>query len=195
MVINMKYSDLISNKKEPKFNFRNTFYSTLFVLFIILFGTLVTNKNDLVKADIYNKIYNSTISFSKIKKIYNDHIGTVIPFQDLIKEKEVFNENLKYNELSNYDNGVKLTLDNNYSIPIISNGIVVFIGNKDNLNKTVIIEDEKGIDHIYGNLDNVNVKLYDYVDKNDLLGTASNNTLYLLFSKDGKYLDYKEFLK
>ena len=35
MVINMKYSDLISNKKEPKFNFRNTFYSTLFVLFII----------------------------------------------------------------------------------------------------------------------------------------------------------------
>ena len=191
----MKYSDLVNDEKKEKISFKSIIYRGLLVLIILLFGTLITSKNELVKAEIYNKIYNHNISFSKMKNIYNEHIGSVIPFQDIINDKEVFNESIKYNELSSYDEGIKLTLDSNYSIPILSDGIVIFIGNKDNLNKTVIIEDEKGIDHIYGNLDNINVKLYDYVSKNDLLGNASNNTLYLLFSKDGKYLDYKEFLK
>ena len=170
-------------------------YKNMFVIALVLFGTLITTKSDMVKANIYKNVYNDNISFSKIKNVYNQYAGSIIPFENIIKEKEVFNESLKYNEVSNYDNGVKILLDKNYSIPILKDGIVVFVGNKDNLNKTVIIEDEDGVDYYYGNLDSINVKIYDYVSKNDLLGTASNNTLYLLFSKDGKYLDYKEFLK
>lgn len=195
MVNNMKINDI--KKKEVKKNniIKNNALSGLLVIIFVLFGTLITNKNEIMKANIYSKIYNDSLSFSKVKKLYNKHIGAVIPFENIIKEKEVFNESLKYNEVSNYDEGVKLNLDSNYSIPLLSDGIVIFIGNKNNLNKTVIIEDENGVDHYYGNLDTINVKLYDYVSKNDLLGTAKNNTLYLLFSKDGKYLDYKEFLK
>ncbi|MBO6195172.1 MAG: M23 family metallopeptidase [Bacilli bacterium] len=191
----MKYNDI--KKKEIKNNnyIKNIFYNGLFVIVLVLFGTLITSKNEILKANIYKNIYNDSINFAEAKKIYNKYAGSVIPFENIIKEKEVFNESLKYNEVSNYDEGVKLSLDSNYSIPILSDGIVIFIGNKDNLNKTVIIEDENGIDHYYGNLDTVNVKIYDYVSKNDLLGTAKDNTLYLLFSKDGKYLDYKEFLK
>ena len=191
----MKINDI--KKKEVKKNniIKNNALSGLLVIIFVLFGTLITNKNEIMKANIYSKIYNDSLSFSKVKKLYNKHIGAVIPFENIIKEKEVFNESLKYNEVSNYDEGVKLNLDSNYSIPLLSDGIVIFIGNKNNLNKTVIIEDENGVDHYYGNLDTINVKLYDYVSKNDLLGTAKNNTLYLLFSKDGKYLDYKEFLK
>jgi len=178
-----------------KFRLKNKIYESLIVIVIISFGTLIIRKNEPLKGNLYNIIYNTNISFSKIKSIYNQKIGSVIPFENVIKTKEVFNEDLKYKEISKYDNGVKLTLASNYSIPILSNGIVVFIGNRDNLNKTVIIEDENGINYYYGNLDNVNVKLYDYVSKNDLLGNAQNNELYLLFNKDGKYLDYKEFLK
>ena len=175
--------------------FKYVFLRGLIVIIVVVFGSLITTKNLVVKNTIYSKIYNSTISFSKIKKIYNNYLGDIIPFQSIIKEKEVFNESLKFKESSIYNNGVKLTLDRNYSIPILNDGIVIFIGNKDNLNKTVIIEDENGVDTYYGNLDNINVKLYDYVSKNDLLGTASNDTLYLLFEKENKYLDYKAFLK
>ena len=46
----------------------------------------------------------------------------------------------------------------------------------------------------YGNLSKVNVKIYDYVSKNDLLGSADNNELYMMFQKGEEYLDYKEFL-
>ncbi len=175
--------------------FKYVFLRGLIVIIVVVFGSLITTKNLVVKNTIYSKIYNSTISFSKIKKKYNNYLGDIIPFQSIIKEKEVFNESLKFKESSIYNNGVKLTLDRNYSIPILNDGIVIFIGNKDNLNKTVIIEDENGVDTYYGNLDNINVKLYDYVSKNDLLGTASNDTLYLLFEKENKYLDYKVFLK
>lgn len=168
----------------------------LFLVFIlVLFGTLIIKKNTNLKGYLYNNIYSNNISFLKIKNYYNKYIGSVIPFENIIKDKQVFNENIKYNNISTYNNGVKLELDSNYSIPIISDGIVIYIGEKDNLNKTVIIEDENGVNHYYGNLDSINVKLYDYVSKNDLLGTAKDNTLYLLFNKNGEYLDYKEFFK
>lgn len=178
-----------------KINIKNSIYKALTVIVVVVFGSLITSKNEKIKAEVYENVYKNNINFAEIKSIYTNYIGSVLPFENIIKEKEVFNENLRYKELSSYDNGIKLTLENNYSIPILNDGIVIFIGNKDNLNKTVIIEDDEGVDTYYGNLDTINVKLYDYVSKNDLLGTASSNKLYLLFEKDNKYLDYKEFLK
>lgn len=73
--------------------------------------------------------------------------------------------------------------------------MVVYIGDKDDYNKTVIVENKDGVNILYGNMDKINVKLYDYVNKNDVLGTVKNNTLYLVFNKGDEYLDYKEFLK
>ena len=43
----------------------------------------------------------------------------------------------------------------------------------------------------YGNLSNINVKLYDYIEKGTLIGNC-NKTLYLIHKKDGKVLDYGE---
>ena len=72
--------------------------------------------------------------------------------------------------------------------------MVVFIGNKEGYGNTVIIEDLDGIYNWYGNIDNTSLKLYDYVDNGTLVGEV-NNTLYLVFSKGDKYLNYEEYLK
>ena len=72
--------------------------------------------------------------------------------------------------------------------------MVVFIGNKEGYGNTVIIEDLDGVYNWYGNIDNTSLKLYDYVDKGTLVGEV-NNTLYLVFSKGDKYLNYEEYLK
>ena len=173
---------------------KSIIYKLLIVIISVFFTTIISNKNFNIKANIYKNIYNNNLSFAKIKKLYNNLIITVIPFQNIINEKEVFNEKISYKELNNYDRGVELLLEKNYAIPLLSNGIVIYIGEKDNLNKAVIIEDENGIDYIYGNLDKIKVKLYDYVSKGDILGEAKDNKLYLLFQKGDKYLDYKEFL-
>ena len=42
-------------------------------------------------------------------------------------------------------------------------------------------------------MSNTSVKLYDYVEKGTLLGEVSNNTLYLVYEKDGKFLDMEEY--
>ena len=36
--------------------------------------------------------------------------------------------------------------------------------------------------------------MYDYVKKGDLVGEVKGNTMYLLFEKNGKFLDYKKYI-
>ena len=107
----------------------------------------------------------------------------------------IFNEELSYNNSSKYHDGVKLEVDNNYLVPTIEEGMIIFIGEKENYGNVVIIEDIDGKDIWYGNMETTTVKLYDYVEKNSYLGTTKNNTLYLAFQKDGKFLNYEEYLK
>ena len=173
---------------------RSNIFRTVIIGIFILFGTLIIRKSSSVKNIVFNKVYNSYLSLAVIKNTYNKYLGNVLPFRDVINEKSVSSEKIKYKDISTYNKGIKLSLEDNYSIPVIKDGIVIYIGHKDDFNQTVIIEDENGIDMYYGNLSKVNVKIYDYVSKNDLLGSADNNELYMMFQKGEEYLDYKEFL-
>lgn len=168
-------------------------YRVLVVIIIVLFGTLIINKNNKIRDLIYDNVYVNYLNFSFIKNLYNEHLGNVIPFQNIVKDSPVFNEKLNYKDKSKYNNGIKLTLNNNL-VPVLDSGIVIYVGNKEGYNKTVIIENSDGVEEWYGNLDNINVKLYDYVNKNDILGDTINNTLFLEFKKDNKTIDYNKFL-
>lgn len=168
-------------------------YRVLLVAVFVIFGTLIINKSKKIKDQVYDKVYVNYLNFSYMRNLYDTYLGNVIPFQNMIKDEAVFNEKLKYKDKSVYNNGVKLILSNNI-VPILDSGIVIYIGNKEGLNKTVIIENIDGVEEWYGNLDNINVNLYDYVKKNDILGDTDNNTLYLEFKKDNKSLDYNKFL-
>ena len=187
----------LKKKQDKKENNKLYFYIFKFfaVIIIFVFGSLLIRKNSNFKALVFNKIYKNNISFAYIKNIYNKYIGNILPFQNVLKEKKVFSEKLEYNSLSKYDNGIKLTLNDSYLVPIIKDGIVVFIGEKENYGNTVIISQTDGINTWYGNLSNVNVKLYDNVETNSILGEVKNNELYLLFERNGEYIDYKEVLK
>lgn len=182
-----------SNNNVKKFNF----FLVKFFMVILAFSLLsIATKKDVgLKNIIYNKVYKNNFSFAYFKNIYNKHIGNIIPFQNIFKEKRVFKEKLEYKSLSKYNKGVKLTLNDNYPIPIIKGGIVIFTGNKTDLGKTVIIQGSDGIDIWYGHLANINVKLYDYVEDNTIIGEAKNNELYMLFQKDGVEIDYNKILK
>jgi murein DD-endopeptidase MepM/ murein hydrolase activator NlpD len=94
-----------------------------------------------------------------------------------------------------YNNGVALSVDKEYLIPVLNSGIVIFVGEKEDYGKAVIIEQTNGIDVWYGNIDNLNVKLYDYVEDGSLIGETISDKLYLVFKKDGKALDYKKYIK
>ncbi len=186
-----------NNKNES--NKRHIFkhFMIKFFLVLIIFGisTFLVRTNTNIKNIIYNHVYNTHFSFASFKGLYNKYIGNVIPFQNIFETKKVFNEKLEYKTLSKYNKGVKLTLSDNYAIPIIKGGIVIFSGEKENIGKTVIIQQSDGIDVWYGNLSTTTMKLYDYVEDNAIIGEAKDNELYIIFQKDGVEIDYKEVLK
>ena len=56
-------------------------------------------------------------------------------------------------------------------VPILESGIVLYIGEKENYGQTIIIEQIDGVEVYYSNI-NSNVKLYDYIEKGNLLEYA-----------------------
>ena len=56
------------------------------------------------------------------------------------------------------------------------------------------VKQSDGIDVWYSNIGNIGVQLYDYVSKGTLVGEC-NDSLYLVFKKDGNVLDYKEYIQ
>ena len=76
----------------------------------------------------------------------------------------------------------------------LESGVVVFLGEKENLGKTVIVQGIDGVDIWYSHLENYNLTMYDYVEKDSLVGEFQENEAILTFMKDGNYLGYEEYL-
>ena len=178
-----------------KSNIGTIFFIKLLISIVITLIILIIIKSSSnFKNDFYNKVFNTNISFTKLKSIYNKYLGDFDILDKVIKEETVFNEKLTYDSSENYLDGVKLSVGVNYLVPINESGIVVYIGEKENYGNAVIVQRIDGIDEWYGNIENVNVSLYDYVSKGDLLGNV-NEYLYLVYKKNGIVLNYEEYLK
>ena len=162
------------NKKTNKN--RSSLYGFISKLLITIILTLITlillKSNNKLKTFFYNKVYDNNISFATINKWYENHFGSSIPFKELVEKdtKAVFNNKLEYSKKEKYLDGVKLSVDKNYLVPILESGMVVYIGKKEEYGNTVIVQQVNGVDVWYGNINNPNVKLYDYVEKGKLLG-------------------------
>ena len=185
------------NKEEIIIKYlRSLILRILIVIILFLTLAILSKTNSIYKDKIVTNLYEKNISFTKIKNIYTKYLGGIIPLEKVNNNiVQVFNEELHYQNTSIYHNGVKLEVDNNYLVPIIKEGMVVFIGEKEHYGNVIIIEGIDGIDIWYGNMETSSIKLYDYVESGAYLGTTKDNILYLVYSKDGKYLDYKEYLK
>ena len=186
-----------NNKEERIIKYlRNLMMRCLFLIVIFLVLAILSKSSVEFKNYIYKNIYTDNISFAKIKKMYTKYLGGVLPLKKISNDTyPVFKEKLEYNDLSKYLDGVKLEVGNNYLVPVINSGLVLYIGQKDGYNNTVIIEGEDGVDIWYGNMANVSLKLYDYVEAGTLLGEVDNNMLYLVYSEDNKFLNVEDYLQ
>jgi len=175
---------------------RSLILRSMAVIVIFLIMAIISKSSPTYKDTIVSNIYEKNISFTKIKNIYTKYLGGIVPLEKVNPtEMPVFNETLEYTNESIYHDGVKLEVTANYLVPIIEEGMIVYVGEKENYGNVVIIEGIDGIDIWYGNMENTTVKLYDYVEKGTYLGQTKENFLYLAYQKDGKFLDYKEYLK
>jgi len=167
--------------------------SRFFITVILFLICLICIKKDSnFKTLFYTKVYEDNINFAYINTLYQKYFGSIIPI-NFFPLTQVFNEELNYVDKEDYLDGVKLSVSKNYLVPSIKTGLVIFVGEKENYGNTVIIGGNDGVDIWYSNLDNINVKLYDYIEKGSLIGEVNEN-LYLVFKKDGEVLKYNEYI-
>lgn len=195
-----KYLEKIKKKNSNKKNkfmlyIKNISERLLLSVLIFLIMAISIKKINGAREFITKKIYTDNISLAKIKNLYDKYLGGIIPFDTKDKNNQmVFKDTLNYKSKSKYLDGVELTVDNKYLVPVIKSGLVVFIGSKDDYNNVIIIQGEDGIDIWYGNMETVSVKLYDYIDAGSLLGEVKDDKLYLVYSKNGEILNYEDYL-
>lgn len=171
------------------------FTRTLLAIIVILISAIYVNMNDKNLKNYKEKFFEKSLSFNKISKTYNKIFGKSLPIEiEKGTTKTVFNDGLSYSKIDKYENGFKLDMTNS-AVTSLYDGIVVFIGNKDNYNNTIIVQGSDGVDIWYGNVSNVSVTLYDYIPKDTIIGESVNDTLYLVFNKENEYLGYEEYLK
>ena len=159
------------SEDEKKTSFGIWIMLRLLVTILLTLSILIGMKRSAsFKNLFYKEVYETNFSFDYVNNIYQKLFGSPIPFSKYIKEpvQETFKETLTFKEKEAYEDGVKLTVEKNYLVPIKNSGLVVFIGEKENYGNTVIIQQMDGIDLWYGNLKEVNVKLYDYVEEGNL---------------------------
>lgn len=187
----------IKNKKQlkkSKSHFSWFFLKLCLTIILTLVCLIVLKAKPKYEKKFYQIVYEEQLPFTKFKKLYQKYLGKFLPDQLLQSStKKVFEEKLTFEKKEPYEEGYKLTVQNSYLTPALNSGMVVFVGKKDNYNQTVIIQQIDGTDVWYGNLANVSVKLYDYVEKGSLVGETNQQYLYLVFKKDGQIVDGKEY--
>lgn len=181
------------NKKRKK---NTKWFSKLLLVVILTLLTLIFLKaNPKLKSSFYKLVYEENISFVTINEWYEKYFGSSIPFKDFFrKDTTVFQETLHYKNASLYKDGCLLEVEEHYLVPTLKNGMVVFIGDKENYLNTVILEQVDGVEVWYSNVQKLNVKMYDYIEAGTYLGETIDTKLYLTFKKDGKALDYQEYI-
>lgn len=181
------------NSSNLKISYLKGLISRILLAIILVLGSIIFTNIDAKNKELYKKyVLEDSLAFNKIKQIYEKFLGKV----DIIKNKEqtVFN-NINYSNIEPFKNGVKLKVKENSAINILTSGIVVFIGEKDDLGNTVIIQGNDGVDIWYSNITDTNIAIYDYVEAGSILGNSNSDFIYLTLNKDGKNISYEEYQK
>lgn len=168
---------------------------SLIVVLLFLSSMIFIRQNDKNKKIFKEKVYNNSLSFAKIYNLYSKYLGDALPFKDTIKDdtKKVSNEKITYSSIKKEGDDYLLEIPSNYTLQSIKSGIVIEVKKDDKYKNIVKIQDKSGVNITYKNLSEVEVKLYDYVEKGEILGSTSDK-LYINFEKDGKYLSYEKYL-
>lgn len=170
----------------------NLFTRTLVSVILVLLCAIFINLSDQNLILFKDHFFNDTLAFTKINELYKTYFGSVIP-EYIPESLPVASTDKEYTRIEPFEDSYKVSLTGN-TMHFLQGGIVVFLGEKENLGKTMIIQGNDGVDIWYSNLSNVSVSMYDYVEKDRLVGEFKDNTAILSFMEDGSYIGYDAYL-
>lgn len=181
-------------KKHHLVKRKYKFVNKLLVLGILFVGVLITVKvNPTAASWVKTHVYMDNFSFAQIENWYNKYIGDIFSSND-DEVTQVFSGTIPYTSLEPYYDGVRLKVSSGSVVESLLSGIIVSIGETEHYGNTIVVEQVDGVSVWYGNVDVSDVKLYDYVEKGQILGMSRSEDLYLVLMKDGAYLNYQDYV-
>lgn len=181
-------------KKHHLVKRKYKFVNKLLVLGILFVGVLITVKvNPTAASWVKTHVYMDNFSFAQIENWYNKYIGGIFSSND-DEVTQVFSGTIPYTSLEPYYDGIRLKVSSGSVVESLLSGIIVSIGETEHYGNTIVVEQVDGVSVWYGNVDVSDVKLYDYVEKGQILGMSRSEDLYLVLMKDGAYLNYQDYV-
>ena len=181
-------------KKHHLVKRKYKFVNKLLVLGILFVGVLITVKvNPTTASWVKTHVYMDNFSFAQIENWYHKYIGGIFSSND-DEVTQVFSGTIPYTSLEPYYDGVRLKVSSGSVVESLLSGIIVSIGETEHYGNTIVVEQVDGVSVWYGNVDVSDVKLYDYVEKGQILGMSRSEDLYLVLMKDGAYLNYQDYV-
>jgi stage IV sporulation protein FA len=163
------------------------------------------------------KSMDTDFKFAAVSKWYEDKFGkplALLPFTEkdktgtssVTKTQQGFAVPASGKILENFEKtgqGIMIETGKGESVEAMNGGIVQFAGVKDGLGKTVIIQHADQTESWYGNLDEIKVNLYEYVDKSKVVGTVSASTgedktkgkYYFAIKKGDSFIDPNQVIR
>jgi stage IV sporulation protein FA len=191
--------------RKELFLFKLLASACLFLLAAILFkneAATLAPARDFVKASM-----EKDFQFAAVSGWYEEQFGkplALLPFSDGKQETQSPSKNSDYalpasaKILEDFnDNGQRITIETGKeaSVEAMSEGLVRFAGKKDGFGNTVIIQHGDKSESWYGNLADINVNLYQYIEKGTGLGTAGDTedgekgSFYFAIKKGDDFID------
>ncbi len=188
--------------KKEVFLFKLLCSACLVLLVAILFKN--TNGSLDEARSVVKRTMEQEFQFAVVSDWYNQQFGEPISLLSSKKKQQTVAKEEDYavpasgKVLQTFEaNGQGVFVQTGLSavVDAVNEGLVIFAGNKKGLGNTVIIQHTDGTESWYGNLVDVSVSVYEYVQKKQKLGTVADSAdgksgkFYFALKKDEKFID------
>ena len=178
----------LGEKKESK---AHKYVSKVLICLIIFLLSLIgISISDKVKNFYQKYIFTDSFSFMKVQNFFKELNGKEEYKEESLPVMQSF---ISYEKKTKYLNGEKYEGVRENYLNALANGIVTFIGEKQDYGKTIIIQGSNGYDIWYFNIEDSDLMLYDYVKKSSIIASISGE-FGLVITKDNKYYTFEEYV-
>lgn len=182
-----------NHKKQPNKYISNLFTRTLLSVILVLLCAIFTNSSDANLLLFKNYLFNETLAFTKINALYTKYFGNIIP-EKVNNNIPVFESGKNYSTIEKEGDSFSVLLTSN-TYNFLESGVIVFLGEKEGFGKTMIVQGVDGVDIWYSNLNNLNATMYDYVEKNKIVGEFNDQKAILTFMENGEFIGYEKYIQ
>ncbi|KFM99123.1 M23 family peptidase [Bacillus clarus] len=187
---------------------KEVFFFKILLSAILVLSIAILFKNAPASFDgartVTKKMMQEEFQFAAVSKWYEKQFGTPLVFFSTNEKKKETAQQKDYaipasgkvmQGFQKNGQGVFVQTAANATVESVNEGVVIFAGKKGELGNTVQIQHADGTESWYGNLGETSVKLYDYVEKKQKIGTVNsdsnnkNGKFYFAMKKNEKFID------